>query len=410
MPNKIKPKRKQQKPKRNPPTVSSLLNALTINKNRNRNKRVQRTNAPVNMGAVTTANQATGLNQKNSDRLLGESFTSTMKRGTFIYNKIITPSVIPRLAVQASLYQRVKFLELRFEIQTQTSTAVSGGYVAAWVNDPSIEIQSGEDGLTQISALRGTKTTKFWESTSFSAPLNKNQLFYCAPGAELRLYSPGRFVVMSDGPPSGPVEITVTLHWHVHLTEPVIQTPTSLLPQLTLLASYIEIDSGSSKIHAHNKAISGSASSVEVAAAWGGLPDPLSMTDPLFYKMPQPLLVQPIEGASHEDVFFMRLSLISGLFVLEIVSNPGFDDVSVVQDHLDRGKPIGWQGYTLTPVAATDYLGTAVESGFWIASPQPSVNGQLMISRRFQKCQPTESLPNSNSSGNKLLQMGQKQY
>lgn len=372
--------------------MAPLLQALNANRKRNRTRQRRRpAGAFVNMGSVMVGHQTKSMTHSNTDRLLHITLAAGTPPGTFIYRQNITPSIIPRLTDFANQYQKIVYEELHFEVQTQTGTGVSGGYVVGFSNDPSLEIPSGQQGLVQLTALQGSKTSKNWDSVTFRAPVNKCP-YYCAPGSEVRLYSPGTFYVLSDGPPNMDVTMTVTLRWKARLYDPAIQNPIDQYPQLTVLSTGLRVESGTHRIHAVNQDLSGVYTRVFLDKALGGIPNPDKLSQPIFYRLPYPApLISSPSGSSPvqlQSCQFVRLSYDTSVpegedrYILDTMESAYGNGFITSHDNLEH--PFFWQGDNLTPINQGEYLGTAASRGFYRASPHPSVNGVSMISKRFQ--------------------------
>lgn len=131
--------------------------------------------------------------------------------------------MLARLDVQASAYQRIKWLSLKFRISPQISTAVSGGYVAAFVQDPTDIVPDGEAGLNALTSQSHSVTKKWWEDSIINAPMPQELLFTNITGSELRWSSPGQFVLASDGKATSAGSLTVYLDWSVELSVPSLE-------------------------------------------------------------------------------------------------------------------------------------------------------------------------------------------
>lgn len=105
-------------------------------------------------------------------------------------------------------------------VQPQVSSLTGGGYVAAFVKDPADTIGT----IAALTSQVGSVTTKWWQSANVEASLLSKELF-TSEGTEVREFSPGRFVLMSDGAPTQTGNVTVFAQWSVQLSQASLENP-----------------------------------------------------------------------------------------------------------------------------------------------------------------------------------------
>lgn len=353
--------------------------------------------------AVNTASRIKSVQPKtiavhqNTDRLVHVSLPADAVKGTVIYDQIITPSIADRLRTQAALFQKIRYSELRFEIQTQTATSNSGGYVAAFLHDPQMDIGSGETALRALSAVQGTVTSKFWQSTVMTVRATAQE-YFTLNGNDVRLFSPGRLIVLSDGPPTTNVSITILMHWKVSLSRPAFQRLPVRLPQAVVIASFIYSDTQNLRYanwnptnNTFNPTIN-SAGSEFLENAISGLP-PITAFGPnvLWYQLPTTISI--LTSATRvRNVNFISFRVVDGHIVGRLATLPSDENIEWAggTDGTDR---MIFQNMRLTPVTSSEFSGTT-EGPFLVSvSPSVSVNRQPMISKELLTIRPIESSP-----------------
>jgi len=356
--------------------------------------RVNTIPAAVNTASSIRSKQPGVQRQSNTDRLIQKTIPAGMPTGGVVVDQIVSTTITDRLRAQASLYQRIKYLRLTFEIQTQTPTTVSGGYVAAFVKDPELVVGSGVNGLKRLTAVQDAKTTKWWQSTIIDVKPNQMD-YYCANGNDIRWFSPGRLVILCDGSPNQPVEVTVILKWHVELKEPALQALPVTLPQVILTATklmYKQNTEGGTggRLRAFNTTTAGTDTEVNIEDAFTGLPSngTISQLGGLLYQLPYPV-TSSNQSAEIRIMHFIKFDMNGTALECELYELP-FNEYAAELHFEDNIYFV--RGATMSPIVASEFLVDPTSaSGFWIASPSPSVTQQLMISKRFQETQPTES-------------------
>lgn len=226
-------------------------------KRRNNVKKQQNGNsnrfAPVATAHPPTVQMDSKLRQSGVDRLAHVESVERFESGDEVVSIRVEPSVFPRLSKLASIFQRIKYLRLRFEVRSQTPTTTAGGYVTAFIRDPSDTGEKG-DMLNHLTAQAGSQTLNWWQSANVSVPVTPG-LFYTSPegGGEygLRNFSPGRFMIVCDGKSTGAGSMTITCHWTVELSEASLEseedeTPAKEVVITTDYCFYNKIDTASS--------------------------------------------------------------------------------------------------------------------------------------------------------------------
>lgn len=176
--------------------------------------------APVAKANKPTVQMDSRLRQSGTDRLAHIEDISAFSTGDVVLSEQIEPSRFERLGRLAGIFQRIKYNKLVFEIRSQTPTSTSGGYVVAFVRDPTDRIVGGDKGLNQLSAQAGSQTLNWWQSTKISVTGDKSVFFTSHPLAgDVRDFSPGRIIILCDGKTAGAGSLTITCNWQVELTE-----------------------------------------------------------------------------------------------------------------------------------------------------------------------------------------------
>lgn len=134
-----------------------------------------------------------------------------------------------RLSHFAEAYQRIRWKKLVFRIVPMSPTDISGGLCAGFVADASDVIGSNTIGLQRLLAQRGSKVFKAWEPATITHKCLPDLLYTSTPPrGDLRLSSPGRFVLMVDSKirvgNGQQAPITVFVDWECSLSEPSVET------------------------------------------------------------------------------------------------------------------------------------------------------------------------------------------
>lgn len=350
--------------------------------------------APVNIASNIRSRQPRSIAQQSAtDRLFTTTLRSQAERGTVIYDQAITPSLLPRLRQQAGVFQKICWHSLTFEIQTQTPTTTGGGYMVAFAVDPLLEVGSGQVALNAITTMQGAQTSKTWQSVVFSAPVTRNPLFV-ATGADLRLYSPGRLIVVVDGPPNVDVPITIIAKWTVSLSSPARVQLAQSIPQPTLTASFLYTGEDTVRWENWNPTTNTITPDTEDAkaknmlTAFSGLL-PLSMyQSTVFYKMPHPvpiLTTDPISPLAMAE--FIGFVANGETLVARMYRKPHSSEVLYSSN---ANYLVLSQGSLLFPVSPREFSGNAAGAFLVTAQALSSAPGHSQVCKKLQMIQPDE--------------------
>lgn len=391
------------------------LNKRKAMKRKTRNTRIMRPRmrvatipAAVNTASTIRSTQPGRIQQTNTDRLLQTTIPSNYERGSVVLDQIVTSAITDRLRTQASLFQRIRYKHLTFEVQTQTATTTTGGYTVAFFKDPMMEVGSGESALKKLTAVQGAKTSKWWQSTVLEVHPNQMQ-YYCANGSDLRWFSPGRFVILTDGPPNETVSVTVIMKWTVELTEPAMQQIANTFPQAVLTATQLQYVFGTDgnkdgRLRAFNRHSDGTYNEVNIENAFSGLP-PLATFETIpyvTYQLPYPIATID-ESAKLVNCHFIRFAKSNVPNVkleCDLVNSP-FADADYSAHN--GSEQIIFRGTAITPISASEFVVPSGSVGFWMTQPSISVNQQSMISKKYQTVTPIESSKQSITPQTELL-------
>lgn len=355
--------------------------------------------ASVNTASSIRASQTRNLRlESNTDRLFHVTVPANAPRGTIIYDQIITPAIAARLQTQASLFQKIHYRSLRFEIQTQTPTTNSGGYVVAFLHDPQMEVGTGEAALRALTAIQGTKTSKFWQSTDMAIRTTQQE-YYTLQGNDVRLFSPGRFIVLTDGPPSADVSITILFHWTVGLTRPALQRLVNRLPQGVAMCTGIystpqglRYTNWNPATNAFNPAVPAGAGNLNLATAIYGVPPLTSIgTNILWYHLERTATVNETDNRVR-NVCFVSLRVTSGELRGQVHTLPS--DAHTIYAGEETGTDVDYvmfQGDRMTPITPGEFSGNQEVSFLVNVLPSVSVNRQPMILKEFLEIKPLQS-------------------
>jgi hypothetical protein len=375
--------------------------------------------ASVNTASSVRASQTRNLRlESNTDRLFHITVPAGAPRGTIIYDQIITPAIAARLQTQASLFQKIHYKNLRFEVQTQTPTTNSGGYVVAFLHDPQMEVGTGEAALRALTAIQGTKTSKFWQSTDMAVRTTQQE-YYTLQGNDVRLFSPGRFIVLTDGPPSVDVSITILFHWTVGLSRPALQRLVNRLPQGVAMASGIySTPEGLRRTNwdpitnAFAPTLPNGPDSLNLATAIYGVPPITSIgNNILWYHLERPSTINETNGRVR-NVNFVSLRVTSGELRGQIHTLPS--DAHIIYSGSETGTNtdvdyVMFQGDRMTPITPGEFSGNQQVSFLVNVLPSVSVNRQPMILKEFLEIKPMQSTQQPELRENLLERLSQMQ-
>lgn len=170
-----------------------------------------------NTGAVTI---------KGVDRFIHIEDVSKLSSRTIPIRAEVIPDNMSRLKTIASAYQRIRYLHLSFRVESQISTATSGGYVASFIRDATEELPDGEKGLATLTSSQGSKTTKWWQSTTVNVGVLPDLYYTSNSTFEERWSSPGIFCLGVDGKASQVGSLTVFIRYTVQMCEPSFEQTT----------------------------------------------------------------------------------------------------------------------------------------------------------------------------------------
>jgi len=353
----------------------------------------------------------------NTDRLLHTTVPVDAARGSVIYDQVITPSIADRLRTQASLFQKIEYARLRFEVQTQTPTTNGGGYVVAFLHDPEMDVGTGEAALRALTAVQGTQTSKNWQSVDMTVQTT-NQQYFTLNGDDVRFFSPGRFVVLTDGPPTSPISVTILFHWTVKLTRPALQRLVNRFPQAVLVGSalisnnanlrYINITAAGVIA---NPGASDDAGFI-MENAFIGLPPLLAIgSNILWYQIPFCVTTQNGADSFIDTARFVsfRSGTVAGgtHYVGRLHYFP--NDAQVVNG--TRSSSILVQGDRLTPIIPDEFTGNITDViTLSYTSPSISDNQRPMVKRRFvqfakQRYSPSSEVSSAPSMEDKMANL-----
>lgn len=164
------------------------------------------------------------------DRIFhGDLAAAGISHGQKAVDILVVPASFVRLASVARAFQRIRYTKLRFRMEPQVPTSIAGGYVMGFVRDPVDEV----DNLNQLTSQQGSVTTKWWQSSVVDAT-PPNRLYYTSEGAEIREFSPGKLVVMVDGPPTQAGSYTVFCEWSVELSGAALENTKQMDPEFVV--------------------------------------------------------------------------------------------------------------------------------------------------------------------------------
>ena len=144
--------------------------------------------------------------------------------GELLYETQVTTHLTKRLRNVCKNYQRITWKSLSFIFEGSWSTMATGGFTAAFVNDPTDRVpanDSGFDKLTWLAARNNTRDSKWYGNSVLNIRPVQDKLWTSMDEErEPRLYSPGSLFVMSRGGPSQPGTLTIRLNWTVEVSVP----------------------------------------------------------------------------------------------------------------------------------------------------------------------------------------------
>lgn len=182
--------------------------------------------APAAIAKTMVRSPRDSASVRGRDRIAHVADITTFKDGQAVISVVFNAHTIPRLAVLAQGYQRVKFNRVTFRIISQSPSIVTGGYIAGFLAD-------GADATTSITAQSlitntGARSAAWWQPSTINIPRSAlGRTYYTnAPesGADsMRTYSPGSLVVIAEGKPTGTGPISVEVSWEATLSGATLQ-------------------------------------------------------------------------------------------------------------------------------------------------------------------------------------------
>lgn len=108
------------------------------------------------------------------------------------------------------------------------SSGASGGYVAAFIRDPTDNLGTGKLALERLVASEGSRARKAWQGSTVSCNCVPDLLYTSAPPAgDARLQSPGIFALAVESKVNGgnasTVPVSVYCDWDVTLSYPSLE-------------------------------------------------------------------------------------------------------------------------------------------------------------------------------------------
>lgn len=204
-----------------------------------RQVRGNRSTVPRRMAPVATTMSIVGKNSNTAglsgtDRFATIADISKLPAGSLAIDMMFDPGDVPRLRTVCRAFQHIRYKYLRFKIEPQISTATSGGYVAGFIPDPADVPPGGSELLEYITASQGSVTTKWWQQSTISTRV-ENRDYFTSEGAEVREFSPGRFLMAVDGKATQSGNLTVFVEWSVSLHTPSFEAEKQVAVPRTVL-------------------------------------------------------------------------------------------------------------------------------------------------------------------------------
>lgn len=367
-------------------------------KQRVKQRRRGRTNdapAIVNTGATIKSQAKRSERMTGSDRLAGLTFKTSTTPGTILYERFVDAQMFPSLSDRARTFQRIKYTKLTFKLVSESGTNVTGGIAAAFYKDAYSAILDGEDGLTNLMTQAGAKATKAWQELVI--PTSSQEHFYVTPGSDLRLYSPGKFVIMTSGPVDKDSPLSLYCDWTVELSKPGRNAPQKQVEQPVVTCSYILSGYNSQdKLQGRNWDPSTDTESTpqnpeDMFHCLGNV-EHTDFTSARFYRLPYPMA---IDQTTVEDdhyalvVRFLQLVLEDGKLIGRLCHLPS-----------TKASEIKWataveivlmQGDILEPVNPLEFAGNGLGEFFVSARSSTYAPGRSYISKSISRMRSTQS-------------------
>lgn len=177
--------------------------------------------------------------QRGTDLLENMSITNqTYPTGDLVMSASVTAQSTRRLKDLSSTFQRIKWHRLVFTIEGAFPTTTGGGYIAAFVRDPTdVPPTDGLERLRWVAARSCMVDCKWYDCGRVIVPVTPD-LQYTSHDQkdDPRWWSPGTLYVISKGGPGQPGSLTIKLDWDITLSMPSSEreeeaSPTSTFPQ-----------------------------------------------------------------------------------------------------------------------------------------------------------------------------------
>lgn len=184
------------------------------------------TTAPFVVARTAVTTSGSRLARSGVDRFYHVDALDPPGSGALLVQTPFCPAKAPGLARFSSLYQRVRYHNLRFEIRTSVPTTTSGGYIAAFIRDPDdlVEDLTGEALLSHLTGTEGAVQASWWSNKD--VVVNQIPDLYYTGGdllkGDRRRFCPGKFVLACDGKPNQPLQFTILVHWSATFEEPAL--------------------------------------------------------------------------------------------------------------------------------------------------------------------------------------------
>lgn len=230
-----------------------------------------------------------------TDRIFTSDFTAeNLRAGTKISEVIVDNGISARLKTMSRAFEKMRWLSLQFRVAAKGGSTTSGGYIAAFIPDPL------DEGIRyeQLLSHRGAVSGKWWETMQVGAVLSPVDLFTSSSGGDLRLHSPGKLVIYSDGAPSGSnTPLTVDVMWRVELKAPGFETEAEVATEYELLIDAWTVASANNLVPVKN----GTAADGDAKSLLGP-----NAIDGLVLKLPWPIVVYT--SSSTEPAFYLKVA------------------------------------------------------------------------------------------------------
>jgi len=238
---------------RNP--VEVIVPVPTKTKQQRRPRR--RASGMLTIGTTTGVGQPTVFQPKSSNSVVIERTArvaevdnitgSPLERGHKILDMLVEPDMTPDFAALGSRFQFTNYLALQISVITSFPATTSGSYMVSFLQDPAEEVACGAQALSDLTSVEGTRVVNAFESTIIKVPVSNTCAYYNAhrEGADIRLHSPGRIVVLVDGPINQQGTFTVNMTYKIRLSRPVTaQAETVVEPPIRITRPIISGDHG----------------------------------------------------------------------------------------------------------------------------------------------------------------------